>query len=56
MRVERSLRKICATTVNMASYPQGVPYSLAKTMTVRASDVKTDISRANGFYRIGAVP
>ena len=56
MRIEGSFRKICAVTVNMASYPQFVLYSLGNTMSVRTSDIETDISRANGLHCSGGVP
>ena len=56
MRVERSLGKICAAAVNMAAYPQSVLESLNNAVFVRTSNIETDISRANGIHRIGAVP
>ena len=56
MRVERSLGKICAATVNMATEPQSVLNSFGNAMPVRTSNVETDFSRTNGFHRIGAVP
>ena len=56
MRVERSLGKICAAAVNMATKPQSVLDSLGNAMSVRTSDIETDFSRANGLHRIGAVP
>ena len=56
MRVERCLGKVCATAVNMATKPQGVLYSLGNAMSVRTSDIETDISIANGLHSIGAVP
>ena len=56
MRVERSLGKICAAAVHMAAYPQSVLESLNNAVFVRTSNIETDISRANGIHRIGAVP
>ena len=56
VRVEGSFRKICAVTVNMASYPQFVLYSLGHTMAVRTSDIETDISTANGLHCSSGVP
>ena len=56
MRIEGSFRKICAVTVNMASYPQFVLYSLGHAMSVRTSDVETDIPFANGIHCISGVP
>ena len=56
MRVQGSFRKICAVTVNMASYPQGVLYSLDNAMSVRTSDIETDIPIANGLHCSGGMP
>ena len=56
MRVECGLGKVCAATVHMATKPQSVLDSLSDAMSVRTSDIETDISTANGFHRIGAVP
>ena len=56
MRVDRGLGKVCATAVNMATKPQSVLDSLGNAMSVRTSDIETDISIANGLHRIGSVP
>ena len=56
MRVQGSFRKICAVTVNMASHPQGVLYSLGNAMSMRTSDIETDISSTNGLNCTGGVP
>ena len=56
MRVECGLGKVCAATVHMTAYPQGVLYSLGNAMSVRTSNVETDFPRANGLHRIGGVP
>ena len=56
MRVDRSLGKICAAAVHMAAKPQSVLDSLGDAMFMRTSNIKTDISTANGLHRIGAVP
>ena len=56
VRVERSLSKVCAAAVNVATKPQSILDGLGNAMSVRTSDIETDISIANGFHRIGAVP
>ena len=56
MRVERSLGKICAAAVHMATEPHSVLDSLGNAMSVRTSDIETDISITNGLHSIGAVP
>ena len=56
MRVQGSFRKICAVAVNMASYPQGVLYSLGNAMSVRTSDIETDIPTTNGLHCGSGVP
>ena len=56
MRVQRSLGKICAAAVHMATYPQSVLDSLGDAMSVRTPNIETDVTSANGLHRSGAVP
>ena len=56
MRVYRSLSKIWAAAVTMASEIEAVQYTLANTMFVSTPNIETDVTSANGLHRTGAVP